>query len=119
MKSLHTRLDYRKDEVLKFTAQHGQFGAMNEFDIRSYDRFNQWLKEVTGDENFGLCPTLSIDGRRTLGEQLVDAFLLKVAQLQAEKEELRAQVEMLKRVATLNRRHDEELVIEALEVCQG
>jgi len=116
MRSLHTRLDYRRDEVLKFAARFGQFRAMEEFEVKSYAQFSAWLREVTGDENFGLHPKISLGDHKTLGEQLTDAFLRKVAQLQDENQRLKAQIEMLKLTARANKKHDENLAIETLEI---
>lgn len=119
MKSLHTRLDYRRDEVLKFAARFGQFRAMEEFEVKSYAQFSAWLEEVTGDENFGLHPALSLGSHKTLGEQLTDAFLHKVAQLQDENRRLKAQIEVLGQMARINRKHDENLAIETLEMVEA
>lgn len=82
MKSLHQRLDYQKDEVLKVTETFGPFRAMDEFGVRDYVGFAKWLKEVTGDENFGIRPKINTNGRQTLGDQLVEAVLRKVASLE-------------------------------------
>ena len=84
MKSLHARLDPQRDEVLKVTETFGRFRAMRQFKVSSYDRFSLWLKEVTGDENFGICPVINHNSDQTLGDQLVEAFLRKVADLEAQ-----------------------------------
>ena len=83
MKSLHARLDPIREEVLRHTETFGRFQAMSKFEVASYDRFSNWLEEVTHDKNFGLYPTISLDGNKPLGDQLVEAFLRKVADLEA------------------------------------
>lgn len=39
MKSLHSRLDSRQQEVLRVTRTFGRFTAMRQFQVASYDRF--------------------------------------------------------------------------------
>lgn len=118
MKSLHKRLDYQMEEVLKVAALFGQLRAMDKFGIKSTIGFRKWLREVTGNENYGIGPEFPHFNHQTLGEQLVNTFLRKVAQLQDENQNLRSQVEILKGELEVNHRHDEELVEEALEVCR-
>lgn len=96
MKSLHTRLDPTKDEVLEVARNFGVFRAMAIFGVNDYLAFRNWLKEVTGDEDFGAHPKLSLNGNQTVGDQLVDAILRKLANLQAENERLHQELEHLK-----------------------
>lgn len=95
MKSLHTRLDYQKEEVLKVTETFGQLAAMNAYSVKDYYRFRCWLKDVTGDDNFGIRPKLNHSFHQTLGDQLVEAFLRKVADLEAQNESLNQRVKFL------------------------
>ncbi|MBA7563509.1 hypothetical protein ES708_05168 [subsurface metagenome] len=118
MKSLHTRLGYRKDKVVDFTRKYGQFAAMSEFGAHDLICFRRWLKEVTGNENFGLRPEIGGYRYGSVAEQFVAAFICKVTQLQAENETLRSRVRVLEREVSINRHADEELLVAALEVCQ-
>lgn len=118
MKSLHERLDPQKEEVLRVTETFGRFKAMRQFRVLTYDRFHNWLKEVTGDENFGLRPKISLDGRQTLGEQLVYAFIRKVAQLEAENERLRQRVEILELQLSPAEETEDLQTMAVLDVCQ-
>lgn len=118
MKSLHERLDYQKEEVLRVTETLGVFKAMRQFNVASYDRFRMWLKEVTGDENFGLYPKIRLTTSQTLGDQLVDAFLRKVAALETENKKLHEEVEHLKWQLSGNDGKEELQTLAVLEVCQ-
>jgi len=95
MKSLHTRLDHQKDAVLSVTENFGRFKAMAEFGVRDYPGFCKWLKEVTGDENYGLRPKVGTNGRQTLGDQLVEAVLRKVASLETKLAERNERISVL------------------------
>ena len=52
MKKLRDRLNI--PEVLEFTKHHGRFAAMDKFGVKDYPAFLKFLKEETGDENFGI-----------------------------------------------------------------
>jgi len=119
MKSLHTRLDPQKDEVLKVTETFGQFRAMRQFKVSSYDRFSLWLKEVTGNENFGLRPVISPDSGQTLGDQLVMAFLRKVAELEAKNEDLRQRIKDLEWQLSHSGEKETQQALAILEVCRA
>ena len=119
MKRLHTRLDIQKEAVLACTEKFGRFRAMQKFRVADYLCFTKWLKEVTGDENFGVCPKFGLDGHRSLGDQLVEAFLQKVAQQQAENERLHDEIEHLKWLLSSSRDKEESQALAVLEACQG
>ena len=118
METLHTRLDDQKEEVLRITETFGRFRAMRDFGVRDYVCFSKWLKEVTGDENFGVCPKISPDSSQTLGDQLVVAFLRKVAQLQTENERLRERINALEWHLAAASEKEETQALAVLEVCQ-
>ncbi len=119
METLHTRLDYQKEAVLSVTEKFGRFKAMDVFKVRDYLCFSHWLREATGNENFGLNPKISLDGGQTLGDQVVDAFLQKVAQLQAENEKLHKEIEYLKWLRSSSIEKEELQALAVLEVCQA
>jgi len=119
MKSLHTRLDYQKDKVLEVTEIFGRHRAMDKFGVSSYDRFCNWLEEVTHDKNFGLNPKIRLDSGQTLGDQLVDAFVRKVAALATQNEALRQENEYFKWLLSRDNGKETEQALAVLEVCQA
>ena len=119
MRTLHSRLDCQKEEVLKVTKMFGRFRAMRQFGVRSFDRFTLWLEEVTDDKNFGLNPVISPNNSQTLGDQLVFAFLRKVASLQAENQRLRQRIEILDLQLSPAQETEDLQAMAVLEVCQA
>ena len=119
MESLKTRLDPQKEAVLDFTRTFGRFKAMKEFGVRGYVNFHDWLEEVTGDEKFGLNPKISLDGHQSLGDQLVAAFLRKVAELQAENEALLKRIEFLEFQLNHKGEKEELQALAIMELCQA
>jgi len=119
MKSVHERLDPVKEEVLAAVENYGAFRAMTQFEVRDYACFKRWLKEVTGDENFGLHPKLSLNGHQSLGDQLVNAFLYKVAQLQAENVSLHKEIERLKEMLSGEHEKEQTQALAIMETCRA
>lgn len=119
MKSLHSRLDGEKEAVLRVTGDRGRWEAMRHFGLKDYLCFARWLREVTGDENFGLNPRISLQSGQTLGDQLVAAVLRTVAQLQAQNTELRERIEYLERQLDGHKEKEELQALAILEVCQA
>lgn len=118
MKTLHTRLDYQKEAVLAYTKRLGRFRAMLEFGVKDYLCFSNWLEEATADENFGLSPAINLDRGQTLGDHVVNAFLRKVAELQAENRTLKERVEYLESRLDGHKEKEELQAMAVLEVCQ-
>lgn len=56
MKPLRIALKDRTDDILRVTAEKGQFQGMRFAGVRDYIAFTRWLKEVTGSETYGLRP---------------------------------------------------------------
>lgn len=119
MKSLHQRLDHQKDAVLSVTEKFGRFKAMDEFRVRDYPGFVKWLKEVTGDENFGIRPKISLNGHQTLGDQLVSAFLHKVAVLEAQNQNLGERIRFLEWQLERTGEKEQNQALAILEVCEA
>lgn len=118
MKSLHTRLDPIKDEVLKVTETFGPFRAMTMFKVADYPGFRRWLKDVTQNENFGLRPKISLDGRQSLGDQLVDAFLRKVAELEADRDRWKQRAEYLEWQVAAASEKEMNQALTVLQTCE-
>jgi hypothetical protein len=118
MQTLKTRLNPIKDEVLKVAETFGVFRAMDQFRVASYDRFKIWLKEATGNENFGLRPKIDLSSRQPLGDQLVQAFLLKVSQLENKNTELQQRVHFLEWQLAQGKAKEMNEAIAVLEVCK-
>lgn len=118
MKKLNKRLNI--PEVLDFTRQNGRFAAMDKFDIRDYPAFVKFLKEETGDENFGIQINRPRIEDRPVDIQLFQAYSRKVsmlknlARIRREGKRLDAHIERLEQqLLELEeaREHREELVL--------
>lgn len=118
MKSLHTRLDPQKEAVLSVTEKFGRFRAMDEFGVKDYPGFCKWIEETTGNENFGLNPKIRLNGHQTLGDQLVDAFLCKVAQLQTQNKQLGERIRFLEWQLERTGGKEQNQALAILEVCE-
>ena len=118
MESLHTRLDHQKDKVLRGTSLFGRFHAMDEFGVKDYERFSKWLKEVTGDENFGINPKLGSDGGKGIAGQVAIKVVHTLLDLQAENKELRRELTALKGLHSRDNGSDTDAVLALMEVCQ-
>ena len=61
MQNTARRLEPFKNEILKETAERGQFSGLRRAQeltgLKSIIAFRRWLREVTGNENFGLSPS--------------------------------------------------------------
>lgn len=116
--SLHTRLDPRKEEVLKVVKSFGVFRAMEDFQVASYDRFLKWLKEVTGNANFGINPAIALGGSQSLGDQLVAAFLRKLADLEGQRADLQERIRVLEWQLAGPRETEYRQALTVLEACR-
>jgi hypothetical protein len=92
--ALRIRLADKKDEVLKYTKTYGRYRAMDKFDVADTIAFDRLLKEWTGDENYGNNPQISIDTRKTVGDQLLEAVYRKISKLEADNQRLKEQIEI-------------------------
>ena len=119
METLHTRLDYQKEEVIRVVKTFGPFRAMNKFGVATYDCFERWYREVTGGETFPISPKIRLGCDQTLGDQLVDAFLHKVARLQTENEKLRERIEFLEWQLSIKGEREQDQALAVLEVCRA
>lgn len=118
MQPLRTRLNGEKEAVLAYTTTYGRLLAMQKFQVKDYISFVTWLKEVTGDEKFGLNPTVNPNGNQDLGDQLVAAFLRKLERLQAENVSLREQLQAATRQPSTQKDKDAQLALLGLQACQ-
>jgi len=118
MKSLHTRLDERKEEVLEVTKTFGRFVAMRQFSVGDYACFCKWLKEVTGDENYGINPKIKSNGHQTLGDQLVEAMLRKVANLEALLSERAERIAFLELLLSPTETTERNQALAILQTCE-
>lgn len=108
MKPTRKILEPFKNQILKETAEHGQqagIGLARELTGCKGYGFQRWLKETTGDENFGLHPTNPKSIRSNyfiLQAKLEQAFLQTISNLetiadkQRENEELEKEIRLLK-----------------------
>jgi len=95
MKSLHTRLDPIKEEVLAYIRQRGRLKSMEEYGVKDYARFHNWIMEVTNDPQYGFEASCRADSDMSSIDRLLDRFLAKVAKLEAANKALRERVKLL------------------------
>ena len=119
MKTLHTRLDHQKEEVLDYTKRFGRFPAMSKFRVADYLCFSKWLKEVTGDANFGICPKFSAHEHQSLGEYAIQTLIRTLFDLKAENQRLHEEIEHLKWLRSSARDKEEEQALAVLQICQA
>ena len=118
MKSLHTRLDPIREEVLEYTKQQGRFKAMAKFEVKDYGRFSRWLEEVTGDAEFGFEASCRSLRGQSLLDELLEKFLAKVGKLEAENKRLREENSMLQWHLDQRREIHEEKVLAVIQACE-
>ena len=118
METLHKRLDPHKAAVLATCEALGQFHTMELFKVRDYLSFQKWLKEATGDENFGLDSKVSVDGGQTLGDKLLAAVLRKITHLAAENARQRQRIEHLEYQQGIRGRKEETQIVSLLQMCK-
>ncbi len=119
MKSVKARLAEHQEAVLDVTRTFGRFRAMEQFHVSDYACFSKWLQEVTGDENFGINPKIKLDNHQSLGDQIVDAFLHKVAQLESENERLKQRASYLEWQLSQSSVKAESQALAVLSVCEA
>ena len=109
MESLASRFrrEGKTDEVLDFVKKWGVLPAMDEYGVRCYLAMEKFLKETTGDENFGINPLYadhSGAGNKdlfTVVREKMEAYVSrtekKITEMDAEIERLTAENSLLKR----------------------
>lgn len=118
MESLRKRLSPHKQSVLRMVRLLSRGEAMRAFNVKDDVCFQAWLKEVTGDENYGLNCRLSTDPNETLGDKLIDALLRKVAHHDAENKRLRERIDYLEWELGIKGMKEQDQVLAVLEACQ-
>lgn len=118
MKSLHTRLDDQKDDVLEVVETFGRFRAMSQFQVKDYPGFCKLLRDWGKDENFGLRPKINYTGHQSLGDQLVEAFLRKVANLEAENKRVKQRNDFLEWQLSQQSPVEEHQTLAILQTCE-
>jgi len=99
MQSIKTRFNGNAQEVIDYTRIWGRQKAMRmveeKYGIKDYLCFSKFLEAETGNPNFGLCPTLGGTGNNSWAEDLLDAFISKIRQMEAERERLQTELKRL------------------------
>jgi hypothetical protein len=93
-KSLVARFDGRGKEVVEYARKFGRFRAMERYGVRDVVAFDRFLERMTGESAVGLRYG-SPAGSGSLGEEIIEAFLLKVKALESENKRLRDKAEVL------------------------
>jgi hypothetical protein len=119
MESLHKRLDPQKSAALATCEALGQFRTMELFNLKDYPSFKRWLKETTGDENFGLQNQVSLHDGETLGDKLVAAFLRTVSRLEADNARRQQRIDHLEYQLGIRGHKEQTQVISLLQACKA
>lgn len=125
MQSYEKRFNGNKEELLRDVRRYTAFGAMRKHGIKDYVSFRKWLTEITGDENFGLNPTIGAlggTGNNTVLEQFVQAFKDCVARMEADSRAKDERIAQLERIIECYKRGEittlEESLVPLLEKCR-
>jgi len=89
--SLKNKFNGNRQEVLDYVQKYGRFKAMLEYGVNDYGCFSSWVVDATKDQNFGLNPTLSSNRVPSI-DDVIQAFIRKVVQLERENAELKEQM---------------------------
>lgn len=119
MQSYRKRLEPIKDKVLAKTETYGQQEGMDCAGVKDYVCFRNWLKEVAGNENFGIPPKIRLIYGQTLGDQLLEAFLKKLAEVKAANTGLLNDIEYLKSQLAKEHTEEEPKVMALLAACEA
>lgn len=114
----HRWLEEHKEEVIDHVRNYGRWETLDWLErtagIKDYLTLHKLLLKETGDAYFGLTASLRHQGQN-LGDQLIDAMLRKVAQVEGEKVNLVREIDRLRRTLEFRGRHEKEKIV-ALEM---
>ena len=98
MKSLKLRFqeEGKTKEVIDYAKTYGVFSACDKFET-GYIPMQKFLEGETGNENFGINPAINTSNSMVTATNLLDAFLNKVNQLQAENSKLKQELSELRK----------------------
>ncbi|GEM_PF-5873460 len=105
-KSLKTRLESKKNMVLRDVRLFGLTFAMNKYEVSDFTAFKRWVGEESGDAECGVIPVFNISNHSTLGEQIVAAFLQKLDSLQNEIAQLSNENKELEQILSENQANE-------------
>lgn len=94
--SLKSRFNGNKEEVIEYTRLWGKGKAMDKYGVKDYLAFSKFIEGEIGDSNFGVSPMLSGAGNKTWAEDLLNAFVHKINQMEAQKQQLEKELHQAK-----------------------
>ena len=100
-KSLESRLNGDGDKFIKDVEIYGSEEALRNWQGRlggyhDYISLRNFLEKKTGNRNFGIRATLGGTGNSSLAEDLLDAFVNKIRQMEAQKQSLETELRQVK-----------------------
>jgi hypothetical protein len=118
MKSLHTRLDEIKEEVLKAYQVGGYLECRDRGFYRDQLAFERWLREVAGD-GYDKKASLSVYGDvQGLLDRALETFIKTVVNLRAQNEKYRQENEYLRAQLKVSDRYHADQLLELVKVCE-
>lgn len=118
-KSLKVRFQGREQEILDYTKNFGQLKAMDK-EHTSYLAFRAWLKDETGNENYGLTPELgyfNIPAGKDAYVHLFEKLRDYLAEMPALLEKKDREIQVLRaQLATFTQNRQAELEPQILEL---
>ena len=118
--SLRNRFNGQTQEILEYTEVFGRWEAMKKYHV-SMEAFDRWLLSEGKDEDFGNIPKLNqVD--KSLGEQLLEAVISKVAREEAKNTKLTERIALLERQLDFIRenrhRKSQEQALNLYQLCK-
>ena len=104
MQSLAKRFKDNKKGVLDYTKRWGIHKAMDEFGVKDYIAMRRFLKEATGNENFGVSPRFNGGGKSDIFEVVRSKLEDYVAKVNRRNAEMSAELDRLERENEILRR---------------
>ena len=116
MQSLKAKFNGNCQEVLDFIGTYGVFAGMTKYQVKDYAAMRNWLKEVTGDENFGISPKFDTYPGETAFDKLAKALCKTIWEVMADNERLQKENKAIWQVIKERGKADEEKARLALEM---
>lgn len=122
MQSLKSRFNWQKAEVLECVKNFGIHEAMQRYQVLDYLAMIRWVKEQTGEANYGTTPKFNPASNHGLLDQLVEKFASYVARKEAQIERYEERIAELEKKLTYYQAFEigqvEPKVISVIEACE-
>jgi hypothetical protein len=119
--ALRNKFKGMEESVVNYTKTYGIFKACDKFQT-GYLSMQKFIEESTGDPNCGLNPESGLTNGEITVKTILDGFVNKILQMQAENNQLVTELNQL-RTELDYRKHQENLqiepkVVEVLRLCR-